>query len=391
MHDWFWAAYVAVGLLYWLAMFVCTLRAVRAVPVLRYCTAQAPPRWPRVSQIVPACNEADTLEPALRSRLADGYPETEIILVEDRSTDETPVIADRLAAADPRVRVIHIRELPPDWLGKVNALHTGYQAATGEWLLFSDADVHLAPGALQQAVAFALAHNADHLALFPDLWSSTFWLDANLTSFLRVFAVVTRCWAVPNPRSGAFIGVGAFNLVRRAAFERTPGFEWLRLEVVDDMGLGLMLKRAGGRSLPANGSGLIGLHFYKSLAAAARGMEKSVPGGLADFSLSRAVVQVGLFVALESAPFVAALLFGRPWLQLAGAAGIVVAWTAQLLMAWRLRRPIVSALFIPIAALVSAYAALRATWLARQRGGIDWRGTRYPTDLLRAGRRVRFW
>ena len=236
--GWLLTVYVAVGCLCWLGQLVLVIRVIRCVPHLSDVRADRPTPWPRVSQIVPACNEADTIEAAVRSRLTEGYPDTEVILIDDRSDDGTGEIIDRLAASDDRVRAMHIRELPDGWLGKVHALHRGTEAARGEWLLLSDADVHLMPTALRRAVNLAEQRGLDHLAVLPELWPTTFLVDALMATFVRVFCIATRMWAIEDPRSRAALGIGAFNLVRRTAFERTGGFEWLRLEVVDDLGVG---------------------------------------------------------------------------------------------------------------------------------------------------------
>ena len=119
--------------------------------------------------MIPACNEADTLGAALGTLLAQDYPALEILLVNDRSTDGTGDIVDRLAASDPRITALHVRELPQGWLGKVHALHVASERARGDWLLFTDADVHFAPGALRRAVAVARVHQLDHLTCVPNV------------------------------------------------------------------------------------------------------------------------------------------------------------------------------------------------------------------------------
>src|SRR6185369_2740694 len=106
------------------------------------------------SVVVPACNEARTIERALTSLLAQDYPDLEIVLVDDRSSDETGAIIEHLAASDRRISAIHVRELPAGWLGKVHALQRGLERARGELVLFTDADIHFAPGALRRAVAW---------------------------------------------------------------------------------------------------------------------------------------------------------------------------------------------------------------------------------------------
>ncbi|HTE05346.1 MAG TPA: glycosyltransferase, partial [Planctomycetota bacterium] len=211
------AAALALGCLLWLAMAAAMVRVLAVVPVLGRLTPPAPARWPPLSLVVPARDEQDGLLDAARSRLASDYPALELVLVDDRSRDGTPALVDALAAEDGRVLALHVRELPAGWLGKVHAMEVGARAAAGEWLLFTDADVHLAPGALRAAVALCEERGADHLVVLPQIWSSGALLDAVVASFGRLFVLGCRLWAVSDPESTASTGVGAFNLVRRSA------------------------------------------------------------------------------------------------------------------------------------------------------------------------------
>ena len=118
--------------------------------------------------------------------------------------DGTAAIVDRMAAGDPRILAIHVEQLPEGWLGKVHALALGAAKASGSWLLFTDADVHLGPGTLRRAMAYAAHHAIDHLAAVPDLWPSSLPVDAILALFCRTFMVAMRLWAVADPKSDAF-------------------------------------------------------------------------------------------------------------------------------------------------------------------------------------------
>ena len=207
-----------------------------------------PESWPRVSVIAPARDEATTIGAALESRLADDYPDLEIVAIDDRSTDETGAIIRDLARNDDRLVPLRVDELPEGWLGKVNALKVGAEAASGEWLLFSDADVHVEPGSMRRAIAHALSEGFDHLAIIPEYGTGSVWVDAVWAVFMRIFGIMFDFSAIRDTsKPKAFIGSGAFNLVRREAFEATEGFEWLKLETTDDMSLGMMMKRNGFR------------------------------------------------------------------------------------------------------------------------------------------------
>lgn len=381
-------AYALVGSAYWLWMAVgCWLIAQR-VPSLNQEDAPAPPAWPPFSIIIPACNEAETLEPAVRQLLEEDYPGLEIVLIDDRSTDGTGAIVDRLAASDPRIQPVHVADLPAGWLGKVHALHQGAARAAGEWLLMMDADVHLRPGTLRRAVAYAEHHKLDHVAGAPDIWSRNLLLRVAIASFLRTFCVTLRVWAVPDPRSKAFVGVGAFNLVRRAALDRTEGFPWLRLEVADDVGLGLMLKQSGARSTLLNAHGHVRVEWYRSLTDMAHGTEKAF-ASVAHCSVARVLAVCAVATALDAAPLVALAGWGVPGLMPLG--GLMLASAALsvvVLHRWG-GGAIWAGLLFPLALPLNVFFLLRCGWLGWRRGGIVWRGTLYPSSLLKNNLRVR--
>jgi hypothetical protein len=339
-----------------------------------------------VSVIIPACNEEATIEQALRSRLGEGYPDAEYLVVDDRSTDRTGEIIDRLAAEDPRIVAIHISELPEGWLGKVHALHVAAARATGEWLLFSDADVHHEPGTLRRAVAHCEHGAIDHLAVFPWVWSSTFWLDGVMNMVLRLLATGSRAWKVPDPRSRISVGGGNFSLVRREALARAGGVEPLRMEVIDDAALGQMLKWSGARQGVLNGRGLVGLWFYRSVRDVVLGMEKNAFAMLGRLSVPRFSIALGVLSLCElGAPIALAASSGWP-LALA-CATLVISLGVQVAVARWLERPLLPVVLSPLAWLVLVFGALRSTLLALVRGGITWRGTHYPLAALRRGRR----
>ena len=377
-------AALALGCLSWLGLAVVGWLTVRHVPVLERLPVVSPPRWPRLSVVSPARDEAARLEPVAAARLADGYPALQLVLVDDRSTDGTAELVDALAARDPRVVAVHVRELPVGWLGKVWAMEQGLRAADGEWLLFSDADVHFAPGTLARAVGFAEARGLDHLVLLPELWPGPLLLDATVSAFGRMFTAAVRPWAVSDPDSSASIGVGAFNLVRREALARAGGLSRLRLEVADDVALGRNLKASGARTGVANGRGLVGLHWYAGLGEMARGLEKGLFAYAGRCNPARlAAIALGV-LGFEAAPWLALAWPAGPLaLRLLAAATIALSLLAAAAgERWSGRRPAV-ALLAPVGGLALAAIMLRAAWCGWRRGGVLWRGTLYPSALLR--------
>lgn len=376
-----------VALLYWLNMALASARSALAMPLLAEVRPAAPASWPRVSVVVPACNEEQTIESALRSRLAEGYPDAEYVVVDDRSTDGTGAIVDALATEDPRVVALHVRALPDGWLGKVHAMHRAVQESSGEWILFSDADIHHEPGTLARIVAYCEEQGLDHVAAFPSIWPSGFAADAVFSAAARLFLVGARPWKVRDPESRVSIGGGTFNLVRRAALERAGGLEPLRLEVCDDIALGQALKWSGARQGIVNARGFIGLHYYRSIGEIVRGLEKN-SFALSGYRTLRSTLIHALIAVVELAPFVLLLTAARStpafWI---GAAAAAIAVATQVAVARWCRRPLLPALFVPLGSAVLVAAGVRSMVLALLRGGIDWRGTRYPLDALRRGRR----
>src|SRR3990170_8479721 len=201
-----------------------------------------PDAWPKVSVIVPARDEAERVGEALRSLARLDYPVLEVIAVNDRSRDETGAIIDRIAAEEPRVRALHIAELPEGWLGKCHAMQTGAMRADGELLLFTDGDVVFAPETLRLAMRFLVGRRLDHLALMPGLVSGGYWEDAAKSYFAMLFLVGVRAWAAGSASRDIYVGIGAFNLVRRTAYEGIGGDEALPLEGGGDPMLGEKIK-----------------------------------------------------------------------------------------------------------------------------------------------------
>jgi hypothetical protein len=373
----------AVSGLYWVTMVLLVRRLRRVVPALLGLRTPPPARWPRVSLVMPARNEEATLEPALRSKLRDTYPGLELILVNDRSTDATGAVAEALARTEPRLRVVHVDTLPAGWLGKVHAMQRGSEQASGEWLLFSDADIHLEPGLLERVIAYAEHEGRDHVCVLPTLTCTGPVLQATLSTFLRTTFVGARLWAVPDPRSSAFIGVGAFNLVRRAALVRSPGLEWLKMEIGDDAALGLMLKRYGARQAVLSGGSAVSLEFYPSYPALTRALEKN--GASLPFP---ALLVANLLLGALECGFLAGLLSGHaPLMLVSVAAWLLASIATEELCRWLgFRRWLVLLPFLGVLPLM--WAIIRAGVLALIRGGVVWRGTFYPTAAVRAGGRL---
>lgn len=332
--------------------------------------------WPKVSVIVPARNEEPQIANCLASLLSLDYSDFEIIAVNDRSTDQTGMLMERMAASDSRLSVMHVDQLPAGWLGKTHALHRGAQHATGRYLLFTDGDVIFARPTLRLAIRYAVDHQIDHLCLLPRALTQGYWETA-LTQFVGLlFVLSTRPWAVNRSAPGAYTGVGAFNLVRREAYQRCGGHSAVKLDVIDDMALGWLFRKHGLRSRILMGDDLLSLRWYRGVQGLIRGIEKNSFAAMG-FSLAHLGLFTLLFAVAFAAPYLA--LLGLPQVSYWGYAcavlilhGAFTYWNHGAGNGWYI------GLSVPFAALLCLWALWRSAVITLRRGGIQWRDTFYP-------------
>lgn len=347
---------------------------------------------PLVAVVSPARNEEDAIADAVRCKLSDPCSWIQFLFVNDRSTDTTGSILDRVTADDPRACVLHNETLPEGWLGKVYAQQLGVEAAAISkegWYLFSDGDTHIRAGAVSAAVAWAESLGADHVSMTPRIVKGPAILRLCLPSLLRGLLVMLKLWKANDDRSPAAFGVGAFNLVRRSALERAGGLEQLKLEVADDVGIGQIIKDSGGRSRVALGSEWVHIEWYRTARQFLAGSEKGVAKARSRGRLLLVGCVAIAVTALDIGPFILAGWFPHPaaWLALATAAfavflSVVLASWFALSARW--------ALLSPIGSVVCLLVVGRSIVLACVRGGVRWRGDTHSLQSTAAGERVRF-
>ena len=196
---------------------------------------------------MPARNEEARIEEALRRLLVQRGAgiQVEVIAVNDRSSDGTGEVLGRLQQEHQQLSVVHVEELPPGWLGKCHACHLGEQQARGDWLLFMDADSHLGQDVVARAVQAARRLDASHFCLAPGFRDCT--LSGRVTLVLAFLNLAHAALGMNRDWPRVSFGVGAFNMVSRAALRELGGYEALRMEVVDDVGLGAGIKGLGRR------------------------------------------------------------------------------------------------------------------------------------------------
>ena len=399
---------------YWIAGGILALawfsRIVEAAIGMPHIADIARPEWDRrplsangnpnpgakISIIVPARNEAEHIRETLVQLLALDYSNYEIIAVNDRSTDRTGQIMDDVAENDllhdagadrsvrpTRLKVIHVSELPSGWLGKTHAMWLAGQQASGDWLLFTDADVLFKPDSLRRAVAYAEAERADHVVLFPRMIMKRPGERMMIAFFQALFVFGHRPWKVADPKSRDHMGVGAFNLVRRSVYDAVGTYLALRMEVLDDMKLGKVIKNAGFVQRNVFGEDLISLHWAKGTFGVVNNLTKNFFAVLS-FQWWRTVVTVVGLGFLNLGPFLGVWL-AHGWARVPYAIALASLFAIYRGMSFRSPVPPYYFFLHPVGTSLFMYILLRSMFHALWNDGIVWRGTKYSLEELRKG------
>ncbi len=382
MHF-FWILLFGLIAFFWTTYGLKVAHGTLQLPWLKDFHAADNASYPPISLIFAARDEQEKLPAALATLVSIDYPGLEIIAVDDRSGDATPTILDEFAAQHPQLKVVHVRELPKGWLGKPHALQSGYEVSCGELIVFTDADVKFEPDALRRVVTLFRERGFDHLTLLGDVERSGFW-DTVLISFFGLgFQLATNPHNVSNPNSRTYVGVGAFQILRRTAYQACGTHRRLAMEVVDDMKLGKIVKRAGFRSGVAVAQNYVSVAWHLGLRNLVRGVEKNF-FAWAQFRVSMAVVQILGLLILNVFPFVG-LIFGHGWIRALAGISVVIALCFHLGVDVVMRASPFYCLTLPLGATIFAYMILRSTVITLRQGGIVWRDTFYRLDELRQG------
>lgn len=343
---------------------------------------------PSVTVIVPACNEEENIEQAVLSLLAQDYSNMEILVVNDRSIDGTAGVLGGLQGKYPHLKIHEITDLPEGWLGKSHALAQGAELASGEYLLFTDADVIMQPTTIRMAIRLMVAEKLDHLALTFENITSGWLLNCLILEIGLGLFCIFRPWAARNPKSSAFIGVGAFNMVKRSAYQAVGGHEQIKMHPVDDLMLGKILKEQGFRQDCLLGKEFVAVPWYNTVGAMIDGLQKNV------FSLVHYRVV-----------FVFPMLFVHILMNILPVWGVIFSqgteralWAAALFMKllyyfFGLLRQRLPVWFLPGAVLtpyIVLHIILRSVFEVLRNDGITWRGRHYPLKELKKSRALIF-
>jgi glycosyltransferase involved in cell wall biosynthesis len=338
---------------------------------------------PRISLLFAARDEEEKLPGALATLAELDYPGLEIIGVDDRSEDATGRILDEFAEFHARFRALHVKELPAGWLGKPHALQQAYEASSGEWLLFTDADVRFKVDVLRRAVRMATERRLDHLSLFGDVEMVGFWEKVVVTFFGMAFHMATAPSDVIDPKSGAYMGVGAFQLLKRSAYEAAGTHRRLAMEVIDDMKLGKIVKQAGFRSGVGIAQDFVVVRWHAGARNLINGVTKNFFAG-SGFSVARVLISILGLLLMNVAPF-GGFVFGHGWVRIFAGICVLVVLCFHAGVDTVMRVSPLYCFTVPIGAALFGYMLLRSTVYTLKQGGIIWRGTFYPLEALKRG------
>ncbi|NNK95571.1 MAG: glycosyltransferase [Desulfobacterales bacterium] len=353
----------------------------RLIGSLDNCQASSGTYQPLVTVIVPARNEAPSIEQGLRALCHQTYEKLEVIVVNDRSTDRTAEVIAKVRRHHPFLRVITIAALPEGWLGKTNAMHVGAREAQGEFLIFTDADVCLEKTTISRAVHVINEQQLDHLALVFQNSTKGRLLNALITDIGIGLMMLFKPWRVAVQKSRYFIGVGAFNMVRAATYHALGGHEKIRMQAVDDVFLGKMIKQHDFKQNCLLAYDYVSVPWYGSIDELISGLMKNVYA-VFHYRLSWALGAIILVMLFFIAPlffifFTAGVT--RYLFVLAIMIRISVSGAGML----KAGLPAGAIICLLITPLITIYIMLRAVWTTTRQQGITWRGNFYSLETLK--------
>jgi len=348
-----------------------------------------PPNPPLISVCVPARNEERNIRICVEGILKQDYPNFEVIVLDDRSTDLTPEILRQLAAQNDRLRPINGSDLPEGWAGKPHALYQASASARGEWLCFVDADTFLSPAALSSCYAKALETSADMFTIMTFQIMDSFWEKTVLPLVMTALSTGFSPRKVNDPGTRDAIANGQFILVRREVYDAIGGHESVKDSIVEDKAISERVKWNGYRLIVAEGAGVAGTRMYTSFPEMWEGWTKNIYLGLSDRLSLKALGVFGAFLAWVAALFLPIWPFlGLNWL-LNGGVWMAAAVVLESFLLWAyliyIRAKVaVNMKISPWYALTTSLGAgvfgammVTSAWKVISGQGVTWRGRIY--------------
>ncbi len=380
MLVFFWLAIIS-----FLLTVVGTLEAVlgmRRMTVLDDVPPLQQQKGPKVSVIIPACNEAATIEPALKSILSLDYADLEVIAVNDRSVDGTGAVLEQMQKQYPGLLIYNISELPEGWLGKNHALQYGAELARGEYLLFTDADIVMEKSSLARAMHHMLENKLDHMSMFFKNIAPGGLLNALILDAGGGLMLLLKPWKAKDPNSKRYMGVGAFNLVKSTVYKAIDGHKTIAMHPIDDVMIGKVIKHSGFSQDCLLGHNFIQAEWYVTVSGLINGLMKNT-FAFYNYKMTHVLFGVFMVVITNILPLWAFFftsgmtqgLFGVAVMVriLSFARGFSMTGTNPWYSVWALVTP-----------HIYIYIALKAAITTTINKGIIWRGTYYSLDELKA-------
>jgi len=344
---------------------------------------------PLISICIPARNEERNIGRCVQAALAQDYPNFEIIVLDDRSTDATAEILRQLAAQNDKLRVLHGSDLPPGWAGKPHALHQAAKSARGEWLCFVDADTFLAPQAISSCYAKAIETQADLFTIMTRQIMGTFWEKVVMPLVMTALSVGFSPRKVNDPKRRDAIANGQFIMIKRTIYDAIGGHESVKDQIVEDKAISEKVKWGGYRLVVANGMQFAQTRMYTSLPSMWEGWTKNIYLGLRDHPSLILLGTFGAMLSLIAALFmplwpVLGLLWflnGGGWMAIGVIIKSLIVWGALLFARGMTARgmgiSVWYAFTTPLGAGVFAAMMLTSAWKVLSGKGVTWKGRTY--------------
>lgn len=336
---------------------------------------------PLVTIVVPACNEEKNIENSIRSLLDQDYKNLDIIVVNDRSSDNTAAVLAKLQESFPKLNVHEVTELPRGWMGKSHALAVGAKMAKGKYLVFTDADVILENTTITRAVRYVTDNGLDHLTLVFKNMTNGLLLNSLILDAGMGLLVLFRPWMAKKGSDRYFVGIGAFNMVKTSVYRKIGGHEGIRMHPVDDVMLGKLIKRHGFTQDCLLAYDFVAVPWYDSVGAMVKGLEKNM------FSLVH--YRVLLIPILLSAIIVPTILpvWGMIFGNLSVRIICLITLGIRLAIFFKaLQKQEMNIWYLPgclITPYISCYIIVKSVFVTLANGGIVWRGQHYSLAELR--------
>jgi chlorobactene glucosyltransferase len=275
---------------------------------------------PKISVLVPARNEEAVIERCVRSLLRQNYPQFEVVVLDDNSSDATYDILCHLRDQDPKLRVLAGAALPDGWCGKPFACWQLAQAAQGDYLLLSDADCEFAPDALLLAVGALAEHRADVISLSPDYVAKTFWERVIIPLLVFIPVVIMPLPLIRGSRSPHFAGAnGAFIFLPRDTYLEIDGHRAVRDQLLEDVAFAKHVKRSGKTLWYGSGDRAYRVRMYEDLPQIWHGFTRNLFPAFSSNIVFLTVTLCCCAIVFIFPPLIALLgfLIGAPWTSLA--------------------------------------------------------------------------